>query len=41
MFDLSGWLMGPEFLGALAAFISGLLTLFATTTLGGVFGTTV
>ena len=40
MFDITGWLIGPEFLGALASFITALLTGVAGAFLSGMFGTT-
>jgi len=39
--DINGWLMGPEFLGALAAFIAAILSAIANGAIGQIFTTTV
>ncbi len=38
--DIGGWLLGPEFLGSLAAFISSILSSIAAVIIGRAFGTT-
>ena len=38
--DIGGWLLGPEFLSAMAVLISALLTSIASVFLEGVFGVT-
>jgi hypothetical protein len=38
--DIDGWLMGPQFLGALAAFISAILSVIAGGAIGRIFGIT-